>query len=124
MDFTERLQLYLEGGMIDEKDVRDVNAIIAMFKEKYQIELCEENADTFIAHICAAYGRNATHEEVDPLPEELLAQIKELASYELSLEILKEIMNVTANSLNQTEQEYALLHINNLIANLNEHKEQ
>ena len=51
MDFTERLELYQEGGMIKEDDVKDVLAIVAMFKEKYDIQLCEENADTFVAHL-------------------------------------------------------------------------
>ena len=44
MDFSERLQLYKEGGMISEKDVDDVNAIIKMFKDEYGVELQEENA--------------------------------------------------------------------------------
>ena len=88
MDFTERLNLYLEGGMIQPDDVADVQAIITMFDQKYHIVLQEENADTFIAHLCAAFGRSATGEEVEPLPP--------------------------------TEQDYALLHINNLIARLAE----
>ena len=49
MDFTERLNLYLEGGMIQPDDVADVQAIITMFDQKYHIVLQEENADTFIA---------------------------------------------------------------------------
>lgn len=120
MDFTERLELYQEGGMINEDDVKDVLAIVAMFKETYSIELCEENADTFVAHLCAAFGRNTTHEAVEPLMDEALAELKELESYPLSVEMLENIKGVIHNSLNQTEQEYVLLHLNNLIAKLNE----
>lgn len=118
MDFTERLELYLDGGMIGQKDVDDINAVVRMFKEEYGIELCEENAGTFIAHLCAAYGRNTTHEEVEPLLEEAFAEVKELASYPLSLKMLGSLLAATGNPLNETEREYALLHINNLIANL------
>ena len=117
MDFTERLDLYLEGGMIDEDDVKDVNVIIAVFKDKYGITLTEENADTFIAHLCAAFNRNKTHEEIDPVGEEILNEIKSLDSYEESLKMLDDVMKVMQhNTLNETEQNYALLHINNLIA--------
>lgn len=119
MDFTERLELYQEGGMIGEKDVKDVLAIVAMFKEKYGIQLCEENADTFVAHLCAAFGRNNTHEAVEPLLEEAFAEVKELESYPQSVEMLESIMAVIENSLNETEQEYVLLHLNTLIAKLN-----
>lgn len=120
MDFTERLELYQEGGMINENDVKDVLAIVAMFQEKYHVQLCEENADTFVAHLCAAFGRNATHEAVEPLMEEALDEVKALESYPLSVEMLENIKGVIHNSLNQTEQEYVLLHLNNLIAKLNE----
>lgn len=120
MDFTERLDLYLEGRMIDEKDVKDVNAVIQIFQEKYGITLCEENAATFIAHLCAAYGRNTTHEEVEPLMEELFAEVKELDSYPQAEKMLQDLMSVTVNPLSKAEQEYALLHINNLLASLND----
>ena len=120
MDFTERLELYQEGGMIKEDDVKDVLAIVAMFKEKYDIQLCEENADTFVAHLCAAFGRNATQEKVEPLLPESFAEVKELESYPLSLDMLENIKSVIHNSLSQDEQEYVLLHLNTLIAKLNE----
>lgn len=116
MDFTERLELYKEGGMIDDKAVEDVNAIIKMFKDEYGVELQEENADTFIAHICAAYSRNVTKEEVEALPDVVKNELMGLDTYEQSLEILNRLVEVTQNPLNQVEKDYALLHINNLIA--------
>ena len=120
MDFTERLELYLEGGMINEADVEDINRIIELFRDEYGVELTEENASTFIAHLCAAYGRNMTGEEVEPLPEVVSDELKGLDSYPLSLQILDRVMAVTHNKLNKTEQDYALLHINNLISNLHQ----
>ena len=120
MDFTERLNLYLEGGMIQPADVDDIQAIIAMFDQKYHIQLQEENADTFIAHLCAAFGRNATGEKIEPLPPEVKAEPEGLDSYPQSLQMLQDVMAATRNHFNQTEQDYALLHINNLIARLAE----
>ena len=116
MDFTERFELYKEGGMINDEDIRDLNAVIRLFEEKYGLKLEEENASMFIAHLCAAYGRLVSKEEVDEVPKEVLDELKGLESYDLSKKILKEVMNVTKNPLNETEQNYALLHINNLIA--------
>ena len=115
MDFSERLELYLEGGMLDEKDVTDVNAIIQMFQDKYGITLCEENAATFIAHVCAAFGRNRTHEEVEPLLPEAFAEVKELESFPLAEKMLRDLLSVSTNPLSDVEQEYVLLHLNNLI---------
>ena len=124
MDFTERLNLYFEGGMIQPEDVADIQAIIAMFDTKYHIILQEENADTFIAHLCAAFGRAVSGEEVEPLPPEVKAELEGLDSYPKSKEMLQDVMAAARNRLNETEQNYALLHINNLIARLNEEQPQ
>ena len=43
-------------------------------------------------------------------------ELESLDTYEESKEILKKVMDATKNPLNETEQGYALLHINNLIA--------
>ena len=124
MDFTERLNLYLEGGMIQPEDVADIQAIIAMFDTKHHIILQEDNADTFIAHLCAAFGRTASGEEVESLPPEVKAELEGLDSYPKSKEMLQDVMAAARNRLNETEQDYALLHINNLIARLNEEQPQ
>lgn len=123
MDFTERFQLYKEGGMITDKDIEDLNAVIDLFKNDYGVVLQEENASMFIAHLCAAYGRLVSNEEVEDLPEEVLDELKSLPTYDLSKEILNKVMNVTHNPLNEIEQGYALLHINNLIAQFEQNGE-
>ena len=117
MDFSERLSLYREGGMLTDEDVEDIEAILALFKDKYEMVLEEENADFFIAHISAAYNRNKTAEPVEELPEEVMSELLSLATYDKSKEILDDILRVTHNPLSETERNYALLHINNLLAN-------
>lgn len=118
MDFSERLELYLEGGMINENDVKNVNNILNMFKEEYEIILTEENSATFIAHICAAYARLNTGTIVEELPQEVAKQLERLKTYQLSLEILDKIIKVTDNPIIEEEKGYFLLHINNLISTL------
>lgn len=118
MDFTERFALYKEGGMIDDNDIEDLNAVIKLFKDEYGVTLEEENASMFIAHLCAAYGRIDSGENIDELPSEVIDELKSLPTYDLSLEILDKVMKVTKNALNDIEQGYALLHINNIIAQL------
>ena len=119
-DFSERLKLYKEGGMIDEQDEENIYNVLRMFRENYGIELCEENADTFMAHLCAAYSRLKTGEEVEEFPEELMEEIQQLATYEKSLEMLEDMLKASERPLNETEQKYTLLHINNLLSRLYE----
>ena len=115
MDFKERLELYRDGGMLSDGEVKDVNAIIDMFKNEYNVVLQEENAEAFVAHICAAYGRNVTKEKIDPLPETARKELERLDTYAESLQVLERLLEVTSNPLSDIEKGYALLHINNLI---------
>ena len=120
MDFTERFKLYKEGGMITDSDIKDLEAVIKLFEDDYGVKLEEENAAPFIAHLCAAYGRLVTKEEADEDPEAVIEELKALDTYNLSKQILEKVMMVTQNPLNEVEQGYALLHINNLIAQFKE----
>ena len=119
MEFDERLKLYLDGGMIDEKDVLDINKIINLFKDKYNIVLTEDNASFFISHLCSAYSRSKTQEKIDPVDNDILAQIKRSKTYSMSLNILKDIFDITNNPFNEIERDYMLLHINNLLTVIN-----
>ena len=76
MDFTERFELYKEGGMITDADIEDIKAVIALFRNKYGVTLEEENAGTFIAHLCAADGRLVSKEPVDELPKEVIDELE------------------------------------------------
>lgn len=117
MDFSERLELYKEGGMLNDEDVRDINNVIGLFKDKYEMVLEEENADFFIAHLSAAYARNKSGEPVEELPQEVMDELLSLETYEKSRNILSDILEITHNPLSEVERNYALLHINNLLVN-------
>ena len=118
MDFSERLELYKEGGMLNDEDVKDINNVIGLFKDKYEMVLEEENADFFIAHLSAAYARNKSGEPVEELPQEVMDELLSLETYEKSRNILSDILEITHNPLSEVERNYALLHINNLLVNV------
>lgn len=115
MDFSERLTLYVEGGLITSDDVKDIEKIIVLFDEKYHIQLCEENASFLIAHICAMYHRNQINEEIDDLSDQEIREVKQLKTYPKSIEILEDIVEVIRINVNAVERNYLLLHINAIL---------
>ena len=118
MDFKERLDLYEEGGMITALDRAQIEELIKVFATKYGYVLEEENAATFIAHLCAAFARTTSGESIEPVSEEIMAEIRDLASYPKSLDMLEDVVTVTKGRLDVIERDYALLHLNNLIASI------
>ncbi len=117
MDFSERLNLYVDGGMITPKDVVDIENVITMFDKKYHIHFCEENASFFIAHICAMVHRNQIGEDIDDLSDAEIKEVKELKTYSKSIEILGDIEKIMHANINDVERNYLLLHINQILQN-------
>ncbi len=115
MDFSERLNLYVEGGLITSVDVKDIEKIIVLFDEKYHIQLCEENASFLIAHICAMYHRNQINEEIDDLSDQEIREVKQLKTYPKSIAILEDVVKNMHINVKEVERNYLLLHINAIL---------
>ncbi len=115
MDFSERLNLYVEGGLITSVDVKDIKKIIVLFDEKYHIQLCEENASFLIAHICAMYHRNQINEEIDDLSDQEIREVKQLKTYPKSIAILEDVVKNMHINVKEVERNYLLLHINAIL---------
>lgn len=115
MDFSERLNLYVEGGLITSVDVKDIEKIIVLFDEKYHIQLCEENASFLIAHICAMYHRNQINEEIDDLSDQEIREVKQLKTYPKSIAIFEDVVKNMHINVKEVERNYLLLHINAIL---------
>lgn len=115
MDFSERLNLYVEGGLITSVDVKDIEKIIVLFDEKYHVQLCEENASFLIAHICAMYHRNQINEEIDDLSDQEIREVKQLKTYPKSIAILEDVVKNMHINVKEVERNYLLLHINAIL---------
>ncbi len=115
MDFSERLNLYVEGGLITSVDVKDIKKIIVLFDEKYHIQLCEENASFLIAHICAMYHRNQINEEIGDLSDQEIREVKQLKTYPKSIVILEDVVKNMHINVKEVERNYLLLHINAIL---------
>lgn len=115
MDFSERLNLYVEGSLITSVDVKDIEKIIVLFDEKYHIQLCEENASFLIAHICAMYHRNQINEEIDDLSDQEIREVKQLKTYPKSIVILEDVVKNMHINVKEVERNYLLLHINAIL---------
>ncbi|MBQ4343480.1 MAG: PRD domain-containing protein [Erysipelotrichaceae bacterium] len=122
-DFTDRLDLYKDAGMLTEKEVDDVFRVLDLFKNEYEVVLCEENAEFFIAHLSAALHRNDSGEEVIPMPEEAMNQLRDEPHFSLSETILNQIIARVETEIRKEEYGYLLLHLCALIAKLTEQGE-
>lgn len=122
-DFSDRLDLYREVGMLTEQEYNDVYRVLDLFKDEYGVVLCEENAEFFVAHLSAALHRNVSGEEVIEMTEEALEQLKSEPCYGISEKVLRQIIARVDTEIRKEEHGYLLLHLCALIAKLTEQGE-
>lgn len=117
MDIMERVSMLKLCNMTDDIAHQDIITIIKIFRE-YDIELTEENAGIMITHLAAAFKRNTTGESINPLAETTITEIKQDPQFPKSEIIFKNIASNIKNKFNQTEEEFAKLHICTLLNNI------
>jgi len=74
-DLSRRLDILVEGGVLGEENFKRVSHIIRHFKERYGIELTDDNAGAFITHLCSALERIARGEPVGELDKEIYEDV-------------------------------------------------
>lgn len=94
MDFTTRLDILKNAGMLTEQDHGRICQVIDYFATEQGIGLTEENASSMITHLCAALGRIQRGEPVEPLDEEVYESTKEEPDFERAYGHRQEIHNI------------------------------
>lgn len=71
MDIEERLRILIDSGTLSQKNYLNVKQVMNYFKNTHGITLTEENAASFITHLCMALERIDKGEEVEPLDKDV-----------------------------------------------------
>ena len=111
MDLSFRLGLLKDGGQIDQETYEKLLEVPVIIKDKWGIEVLEENGAMLITHMAAALMRVKRGETVSPMEEEILLQLKTEKDYENSrilLNIIEEELKIT---LPEEEREFIILHL-------------
>lgn len=118
MDFTTRLDILKNAGMLTEQDHGRICQVIDYFATEQGIGLTEENASSMITHLCAALGRIQRGEPVEPLDEEVYESTKEEPTFKQAYAITQELVARILPDLPEPEQKFLTMHIGVLLAAL------
>ena len=111
MDLSFRLGLLKDGGQIDQETYEKLLKVPEIVKDRWGIELLEENGAMLITHMSAALMRVKRGEAVSPMEEEIILQLRGEKDYESSqclLRILEEELEI---NLPEEEKEFIIMHL-------------
>lgn len=114
MDVSARLNILLENNVITEEVYNNINKVINKLKDKFNIEITEENGGMFITHLSMALARREKGETVNRIEKTIFKEIKNDVNYQKALEIVNYIEEVIDN-LPIEEREFIEMHICTLL---------
>ncbi|MBU5438018.1 PRD domain-containing protein [Tissierella sp. MSJ-40] len=116
MDNTlkERLIILRQAGQIDNKIIDIVTEFMKMVENELNIKLNEENASMLVTHMAMTLSRIRKGEEIAPLDDSSLEELKSLAIYKRVQSLIVKIDEELQIGIPQSEFGYIALHLCNL----------
>ena len=113
----QRLQILNQSGLLSDAHVRAANALRVLFLQRYGITLTEENSAAFFTHFCMALHRLEADEQIEPVNELILDEIRDQFDYENADLIAEEIYRYVI-TLPGWEHGYVLMHLVVVLGNV------
>lgn len=111
MEIKDRLNILLDAGQISEENQNIMLRIISILKEKWGIEITEENGGMFITHLTMAYERIKNGNEINCTAKEVSSQLNACKDYEKSKTIFEDVKKELFIELPKAEEEFILLYL-------------
>ena len=109
-----RLAILRQGGLLSYENYGRVQDIIALLREEHNLELTEDNAATFITHLCAALERISRGEITEELDPDIYEATKSEPVFDKALLISLELQK-RHSILPDSELKFITMHIGALL---------
>ena len=106
-----RLDLLVNAKEIDEA-VRDaVIELVQAVEKRYSLTITEDNGAMLVSHLAMALGRIKRGEELEPIDEDIFAEVKQTQTYRELHELYLPLEKRLQITLHQTEKDFLALHL-------------
>jgi transcriptional antiterminator len=106
-----RLQILKDADQISEETFEALKRIIQMFKNKWSINLTEDNGAMLITHVSVALERIKKGEEIEGIDSEIYSQIKNHCDFEKCRKVLKDIAYEAGINIPEYEETFIMMHL-------------
>jgi len=105
-----RVAILRRGGLLNDENYQRVQDIIAFLQEQYNLELTEDNATSFITHLCVALERISRGEEIGELDPDVYEAAKSEPIFDKALRLSLELQK-RYPTLPDSEIKFITMHI-------------
>lgn len=111
MDIYVRLNILLENGVITKEVYDKLEKVINSLKDRFNVDITEENGGMFITHLSAALTRVNNGQPLDTIDESIMKQIEVENCYTKAVEITKVINDICNVTFPREEEVFILTHL-------------
>lgn len=112
----QKLQILRESNVIDDQAVDFANKVIELLSNKGYISE-KDQCDAFITHLVMATSRQKTAEEISPIDDEMLSQLKAENCFNEAKKLWEHIEEISPVTFRENEFGYFYLHLCTLLTN-------
>ena len=114
-ELDERISLLADCGFVDATGADDLRQIASTVMGECGVSRDNEALGALVTHVAAALKRARDGEEIDPLPPEIVDDIKGSAVYPDAQRISRELLDSMTNKLSAIEEDFVLVHVGGLL---------
>ena len=111
MVFDQRLGILRSGNVISSEVEDQVRKVVSRLEERWEIRLTEENGGRIVTHLAMALMRIKKGEIIPSPDNSVIEEFRDLDIFELSCEIVDDLVAWTAIALPKAEKEYMIVNI-------------
>jgi transcriptional antiterminator len=111
MELDIRLQILKDADQICEETFEALKRVIEMFKNRWRIELTEDNGAMLITHLSVALERIKRGEEIKGIDSEIYNQIESHYEFEKCRQVLKDITYEAGINIPKSEETFIMMHL-------------
>lgn len=108
----ERFDILLASGLITQEIADQVSKAETFMKSRFK---ADDPLEMFLTHYALALERSRKEETISALSSTAIDEIKNAREYGEACETLEKLEEMTHSSLSETENQFMILHLINLI---------
>lgn len=111
----ERMALLRTAGIVDDAGLADLEALVRVVVAETGVSRDDAHLASLVTHVAAALRRAAGGEPVEPLPDEVMADVRESSVWPEAVRVEGLAEAEMATRLSEDERGFVLAHLGGLL---------
>lgn len=111
----ERIAFLYQSGFVDEVGKHGLEELVHILTSECGISRTNNHVVMLITHVAMALKRATAGEQVNPIPESALQEVRESPVADEAIRVQTMLLNAMDNNLSEEEKDYILMHVGSLL---------